>query len=86
MFAKEALVVGVKNYANSPLRNTLNDANDVAAKLKEMGFRVELSLDPTLKDFDKAQDRSRVDSVRASSHSTTSRGTGVNTRVITTCA
>ena len=50
VFAKEALVVGVKNYANSPLRNSLNDANDVASKLKEMGFRVELSLDPTLKD------------------------------------
>ena len=56
VFAKEALVVGVKNYASSPLRNTLNDAEDVAAKLKGMGFRVELSLDPTLKDFDKAQD------------------------------
>ena len=57
VFAKEALVVGVKDYVNSPLRNTLNDANDVSAKLKEMGFRVELSLDPTLKDFNKAQDR-----------------------------
>ena len=57
VFAKEALVVGVKDYINSPLRNTLNDANDVSAKLKEMGFRVELSLDPTLKDFNKAQDR-----------------------------
>ena len=54
---KEALVVGVKNYANSPLTNTLNDAKDVAAKLKRMGFRVELSLDPTLNDFDRAQDR-----------------------------
>lgn len=57
VFAKEALVVGVKDYINSPLRNTLNDANDVSAKLKGMGFRVELSLDPTLKDFNKAQDR-----------------------------
>jgi len=56
VFAKEALVVGVKNYENSPLRNTLNDATDVAEKLKEMGFRVELSLDPTLDQFDKAQD------------------------------
>ena len=56
VFAKEALVVGVKNYENSPLRNTLNDATDVADKLKEMGFRVELSLDPTLDEFDKAQD------------------------------
>jgi hypothetical protein len=28
----------------------------VAEKLKEMGFRVELSLDPTLDEFDKAQD------------------------------
>ena len=56
VFAKEALVVGVKSYKNSPLRNTLNDATDVAEKLKEMGFRVELSLDPTLDEFDKAQD------------------------------
>ena len=56
VFAKEALVVGVKNYENSPLRNTLNDATDVSKKLKAMGFRVQLSLDPTMKDFDEAQD------------------------------
>jgi ankyrin repeat protein len=56
VFAKEALVVGVKSYENSPLRNTLNDAKDVAKKLKAMGFRVQLSLDPEMKDFDEAQD------------------------------
>ena len=56
VFAKEALVVGVKNYEKSPLRNTLNDATDVAEKLKEMGFRVELSLDPTKEEFKKARD------------------------------
>ena len=56
VFSKEALVIGVKSYVHSPLQNTLNDAGDLAEKLKGMGFRVALSLDPTLDDFDKVQD------------------------------
>ncbi|MEZ0373599.1 MAG: caspase family protein [Candidatus Sericytochromatia bacterium] len=37
---KVALVIGNKDYASSPLSNTLNDARDMAAKLKGLGFEV----------------------------------------------
>ncbi|MEZ0372755.1 MAG: caspase family protein [Candidatus Sericytochromatia bacterium] len=39
---KVALVIGNKDYASSPLNNTLNDARDMAAKLKALGFEVTL--------------------------------------------
>jgi uncharacterized caspase-like protein len=43
-----ALVVGVSNYEHAGrLTNTLNDANDMAATLKRMGFDVETVLDPS---------------------------------------
>jgi len=35
-----ALVVGNANYKNSPLRNSVNDANQVAAKLRGLNFTV----------------------------------------------
>ncbi len=35
-----ALVIGNGAYADSPLRNPLNDANDMAAALKKLGFEV----------------------------------------------
>ncbi|MDP2805858.1 MAG: SUMF1/EgtB/PvdO family nonheme iron enzyme [Gallionellaceae bacterium] len=35
-----ALVIGNGAYTNSPLKNPLNDAKDVAAKLRTMGFEV----------------------------------------------
>ena len=42
-----ALVVGVSNYEHAGrLANTLNDANDMAATLKRLGFDVETLLDP----------------------------------------
>jgi Caspase domain len=42
-----ALVVGVSNYEYAGrLANTLNDANDVTAALKRLGFDVETLLDP----------------------------------------
>ena len=42
-----ALVVGVSNYEHAGrLTNTLNDANDMAAALKRLGFDVETVLDP----------------------------------------
>jgi uncharacterized caspase-like protein len=42
-----ALVVGVSNYENAGrLANTLNDANDMTAALKRLGFDVETILDP----------------------------------------
>ncbi len=42
-----ALVIGVANYKHAPkLVNTLNDAQDMAAALTKLGFRVDLVLDP----------------------------------------
>ncbi|MBN1250963.1 MAG: caspase family protein [Bacteroidales bacterium] len=35
-----ALVIGQSNYLSSPLRNPVNDANDIAAELKKLGFDV----------------------------------------------
>ncbi len=37
-----ALVIGNSSYKDAPLRNPVNDANDVAAALREIGFRVTL--------------------------------------------
>ncbi|VIO65954.1 hypothetical protein CI1B_10650 [Bradyrhizobium ivorense] len=53
--ARIALVVGVSNYLHAPrLANTLNDANDVSAMLKRLGFDVETMLDPTRSDLEAA--------------------------------
>jgi Caspase domain len=42
-----ALVVGISNYEHAGrLANTLNDANDMAASLKRLGFDVDTVLDP----------------------------------------
>ena len=47
-----ALVVGISDYERWPkLPNAVNDAKEVAAKLKEMGFKVRLSLDPTSREM-----------------------------------
>jgi uncharacterized caspase-like protein len=47
-----ALVIGNSDYSNtSPLRNPRNDANDVAATLKQVGFEVHLGLDLTQRGF-----------------------------------
>ena len=35
-----ALVIGNSSYKNAPLDNPVNDANDVADKLKKLGFTV----------------------------------------------
>jgi hypothetical protein len=35
-----ALVIGNSAYSESPLKNPLNDAKDVAAKLRTLGFEV----------------------------------------------
>ena len=37
---RTALVIGNGDYANSPLRNPTNDATDMAAALKSLGFEV----------------------------------------------
>jgi hypothetical protein len=45
---KVALVVGVSHYEHAAaLAHTLNDANDLSAALKQMGFDVETVSDPT---------------------------------------
>jgi hypothetical protein len=47
-----ALVVGISNYERWPkLPNAVNDATEVAAKLKELGFEVRLSLDLTSREM-----------------------------------
>ncbi|CDH44614.1 exported hypothetical protein [Candidatus Contendobacter odensis Run_B_J11] len=42
---RTALVIGNGAYADAPLRNPANDARDVAAKLRELGFQVIERLD-----------------------------------------
>jgi len=47
-----ALVVGVSSYERWPkLPNAVNDAKEVASKLKELGFEVKLVLDPTSREM-----------------------------------
>ena len=44
-WAKErrtGLVIGNANYSSAPLRNPVNDANDMANVLRKLGFRVTL--------------------------------------------
>ena len=45
---RHALVIGNANYAANPLRNPVNDARDMGARLTELGFQVELLLDADL--------------------------------------
>jgi TPR repeat protein len=40
-----ALVIGNSSYKNSPLKNPLNDATDVALSLRDLGFEVVLRID-----------------------------------------
>jgi len=48
-----ALVVGIGNYEKWPrLPNAVNDAKEVAAKLKELGFEVRLVIDPTSREME----------------------------------
>ena len=47
-----ALVIGNSNYYNSPLKNPINDATDIAAKLKVLGFDVTLKTDLTNSGFE----------------------------------
>jgi uncharacterized caspase-like protein len=41
--SQKALVIGNRDYAHSPLRNTLNDAEDMASRLESMGFDITLA-------------------------------------------
>jgi hypothetical protein len=50
-----ALVVGVSQYEHAPaLANTLNDAREMSAALKRVGFDVETVLDPTRTELEAA--------------------------------
>ena len=47
-----ALVIGISNYEKWPkLPNAVNDAREVASRLKELGFEVKLVLDPTAREI-----------------------------------
>jgi uncharacterized caspase-like protein len=49
-----ALVIGNATYPKQPLKNPVNDATDIAAKLKRYGFNVILATDHTNRDIAKA--------------------------------
>ena len=49
-----ALVIGNSAYPTGPLKNPANDARDVAAALKRLGFEVTLKEDLTKRGFDRA--------------------------------
>src|SRR5450755_1467299 len=48
-----ALLVGNAKYASSELRSPVNDATDVAKKLKSYGFHVVVATDATHEEMDK---------------------------------
>ncbi len=52
--ARKALVIGNANYTDAPLRNPVNDANLVSAKLTELGFDVTKITNANQKSMDKA--------------------------------
>jgi uncharacterized caspase-like protein len=55
MSSKNALIIGVSEYEHiSPLANTVNDAEDMAKALRELGFKVMLETNPTLTEFEDA--------------------------------
>lgn len=49
------MVIGVANYQfANPLKNTINDANDISQKLKKLDFEVSTIIDPTLDELSKS--------------------------------
>lgn len=57
LFAQEsrlALVIGNSEYAESPLRNPVNDATDMTAVLKDLGFKVILSTNADRREMGRA--------------------------------
>jgi uncharacterized caspase-like protein len=51
---RTALVIGNSNYSSSPLKNPVNDANDMAAMLKKLGFDVILKKNVTHRPMEEA--------------------------------
>ncbi|MDD4310706.1 MAG: caspase family protein, partial [Candidatus Cloacimonetes bacterium] len=46
--ARKALVIGNAAYESKPLRNTINDAEDIAAALRNLDFVVDFRTDLNL--------------------------------------
>jgi formylglycine-generating enzyme required for sulfatase activity len=47
-----ALVIGNGSYKSAPLKNPVNDAKDIAAALKESGFKVTLKMNATKREME----------------------------------
>ena len=54
---KVALVIGNKDYKDAPLRNPVNDAEDLSSVLKQLGFVVITKKDVNKRDFEEAIDQ-----------------------------
>jgi uncharacterized caspase-like protein len=52
-----ALVIGNGAYKQSPLKNPVNDARDMAATLKSLGFEVILKVNASLRQMNEAIDQ-----------------------------
>ena len=58
MGERVALVIGNSAYADAgPLKNPVNDAQDIERRLDKFGFETELVLDATAVDLDRALKR-----------------------------
>jgi uncharacterized caspase-like protein len=51
---RTALIIGNSAYSSGPLKNPVNDASDMAAMLKKLGFTVTLKKDAKLQEMDEA--------------------------------
>ncbi len=51
---KVALVIGNKDYKDAPLRNPVNDAQDISNVLQGLGFAVQTKLDVNHRQMDEA--------------------------------
>ena len=76
-----ALVIGNASYKDAPLRNPVNDANDVAATLKGLGFQVILRVNSNrrqmveaVREFGTSIKRGGVGLFHYSGHGVQSRG------------
>jgi uncharacterized caspase-like protein len=53
---RTALVIGNSTYSSGPLKNPVNDAADIAAMLKKLGFTVTLKRNARLQEMDEAME------------------------------
>jgi len=52
--ARTALVIGNSDYASAPLDNPVNDATDIATKLRQLDFNVNVLIDASRRDMRRA--------------------------------